>query len=255
LELGISKYLGAMLINNKIALLCQQTKQYYFGSRDNIPGNMLHGSKCIALAYPDIRSHFNYQKDYKLTAPNILYSILHEINDYKILTISLKAIAGNNNKMSRIVIAGRVNIQKYAKNFARLGFCVHAMLDIWQIMLCAARELLPKVKSAWVIVVSEQLIYVFYFENNSIYMHSSFEHNSLNDIFAAVDEFKKDFINISSDAWCVGSLTLELEQGLTNKGLMLHDVPLKSDIIPKLSFELLCCMGAIAYMDLGKGSS
>jgi hypothetical protein len=241
-----------MLINNKVAILCQQTQQYYFGSRDSIPSRLLQGAKCIALAYPDIRSQFDYKKDYKLVVPNILYSIIHEINDYKVLTIPLETISGNNNKMSRIVIASRAKIKAYTASFTSLGLCVHAMCDIWQLMLLATCKLLPQVKSAWVIAASEQAIYLFYFKNNSIYLHMSFEPDALQEVVAVVDGFKKDFLDIGANAWCVGPLSPELALGLTSKGLILQDMPTKSDAMSKLSFEKLCCIGAIAYMELVK---
>ena len=221
-------------------MFCERTQQYYLGSVEHIPKRMLQGPKCIALAYPHVRSQFNYQKDYKLTTPNILYSILHEINDYKILTIPLEELAGFSNKMSRIVIAGRANIQEYTRNFTALGFCVHAMGDIWQIMLHATCHILPAEKSAWVIAVSDHSVYVFYFKNNSIYLHASFPHNKMEALFVAVDEFCKDFTHISIDAWCVGSLPAQVAQNFAARGLVLCNMP----FVIELSFELFCCIGA-----------
>lgn len=194
----------------------------------------------MALAYLNVRSQFNYQKDYKLTTPNILYSILHEINDYKILTIPLKELAGFSGKMSRIIIGGREDIHKYTRSFVDLGFCVHSMHDIWQVMLQAVCHVLPEEKESWVIAVSDYIIYVFYFKNNSIYLHASFSHNDMDVLFSKVDEFRKDFIGISSNAWCVGGLQDQVAQGFAARGLVLRDMPSRS----KLSFELFCCIGA-----------
>lgn len=236
-ELGISNYLGGALINNNIVIRCGRGQQYYLGSIEDIPSSILKGSKCIVLTCPHVRSEFNYQKDYKLATPSILYSILHEINDYKILTIPLEPLSGGN-KISRIVISPRAQIQQYVRKFTSLGFCVHAMCDIWQAMLNAACQVLPEEKSAWVIAAAYEKIYVFYFKNNNIYLHLQFDSGELEKSLIAIDEFRKDFVDISTDVWHLDRLPTEVASSLTARGLVLRDLPFEG------GFELFCCMGA-----------